>query len=209
MQHQTSNQLFKYWNEVRNGRFAPNRFEIEPSRIADILPDVFILECPDNATFRFRLAGTRICSAMGHEMRGVNLLDYWTPNEREPVQNLLHNVAQDGAAAVIEFECNNANKEIVKFELLVLPLVHSGEAVTRMVGSLCAFERPYWLGTTQLSQPKLSSFNLVWPDMRPNISDKDVPTPPVMNTTPQMAQDARRRFRVVEGGLSRHPNLVQ
>ena len=203
MQHQTSNHLFKYWDKVRNGRFAPNRFEIEPSQISDILPDVFILECPDNATFRFRLAGTRICNAMGHEMRGVNLLDYWTPAEREAVQNLLHNVAQDGAGAVIEFQCNNANKDVVKFELLVLPLVHSGEKVTRMVGSMCAFEHPYWLGTTQLSQPKLSSFNLVWPDLAPNISHKEITPTPVINTTPQMAEDARRRFRVVEGGLSR------
>lgn len=205
MQHQTSNQLFTYWNNVRNGRFAPNRFEIEPSQIADILPDVFILECPDNVTFRFRLAGTRICAAMGHEMRGVNLLDYWTPSEREAVQNLLHNVAQDGAGAVIEFQCHNAKKEVVKFELLVLPLVHSGETVTRMVGSMCAFERPYWLGETQLSQPALSSFNLVWPDLGPNLPGKEMTPPPVLNAAPQMAQDVRRRFRVVEGGLSRRP----
>lgn len=207
MRHQTSNQLFNYWNEVRNGRFAPNRFEIEPSRISQILADVFILECPDNATFRFRLAGTRICSALGHEMRGVNLLDYWTPAEREAVQNLLHNVAQDGAGAVIEFQCHNAHREAVSFELLVLPLVHSGEKVTRMVGSLSAFERPYWLGSSQLSQPKLSSFNLIWPDLRPRASEPASPTQQaVLKTVPQAGAEARRRFRVVEGGLSRQPD---
>lgn len=203
MKHQTSNRLFTYWNEVRNGRFAPNRFEIEPSRISDILPDVFILECPDNATFRFRLAGTRICSAMGHEMRGVNLLDYWSPAEREAVQNLLHNVAQDGAGAVIEFQCHNANRDTVNFELLILPLVHSGEKVTRMVGSMSAFKPPYWLGTVQLSQPRLSSFNLIWPDLRPNLSHQDTAPQPVLKTPPQAGSEARRRFRVVEGGLSR------
>jgi len=29
--------LYSYWNEVRRGRIAPQRLEIEPSRIAAIL----------------------------------------------------------------------------------------------------------------------------------------------------------------------------
>jgi len=206
MQHNTSSALYKYWNEVRAGRFAPNRFEIEPSRISEILPDVFILECPDNATYRFRLAGTRICSAMGHEMRGVNLLDYWTAAEREAVQNLLHNVAQDGAGAVIEFQCHNATRDTVRFELLVLPLVHSGEKVTRMLGSMCAFDRPYWLGSTELSQPRLKTFHLVWPDLRPNLAVNGEPEVMQVSNDARLGNDARRRFRVVEGGLSKRPN---
>lgn len=205
MQHATSNQLFKYWNEVRNGRFAPNRFEIEPSRIAEILPDVFILECPDNATYRFRLAGTRICATMGHELRGVNLLDYWTPNEREAVQNLLHNVAQDGAGAVIAFECHNANMDSVAFELFVLPLVHGDGTVTRMLGSLCALEQQYWLGETAISRPKLTSFHLIWPDLKPNLGEITQIEAPAAATPTATAEEARRRFRVLEGGLSGRP----
>lgn len=202
MQHATSNQLFRYWNQVRNGRFAPNRFEIEPSRISDLLPDVFILECPDNATYRFRLAGTRICTTMGHEMRGVNLLDYWVPDEREAVQNLLHNVAQDGAGAVIEFECHNASGDRAAFELLILPLFHSDGTVTRMLGSLCPLERHYWLGETALSRPKLTSFHLLWPDMKPKLGEIAQTKPADAPTTPNNADEARRRFRVVDGGLT-------
>lgn len=208
MQHDTSSRLFIYWNAVRNGRFAPNRFEIEPSSISELLPDVFILECPDNATYRFRLAGTRICSAMGHEMRGVNLLDYWSPNEREAVQNLLHNVAQDGAGAVIQFECQNAARDIARFELLVLPLVHSGATVTRMLGSMCVFDRPYWLGNAELSQPRLKSFHLVWPDLRPHLAVNAKSEAVQVRRAAQLTGETRRRFRVVEGGLSQRPNRV-
>ena len=46
--------LYGYWNEIRAGRLAPKRFEIEPSLIAGILPDTFILERVDNDTSRFR-----------------------------------------------------------------------------------------------------------------------------------------------------------
>jgi hypothetical protein len=202
MKHKSSNELYEYWNSVRNGRFAPNRFEIEPVKLADILPDVFILECPDISSYRFRLAGTRICSSLGHEMRGNNLLDYWTGDDKEAVHNLLHNVASDGAGALIEFECTNGDRERAVFEMLVLPLVHTGEKVNRMLGSIGAITRPYWTGTVELRHLKLMSFNLLWPEMRPTLPKE--PEKPVMlaEAQTQIPVDPRRRFRVVEGGLS-------
>lgn len=201
MKHKSSNELFEYWNSVRDGRFAPNRFEIEPMKLAGVLPDVFILECPDISTYRFRLAGTRICSSVGHEMRGNNLLDYWTGDDKEAVHNLLHNVASDGAGVLIEFECTNADRERAVFEMLVLPLVHTGENVNRMLGSISTITRPYWTGTIELRHLKLMSFNLIWPEMRPALPVE--PEQPVVlaEVQKQMHGDARRRFRVLEGGL--------
>ena len=39
--------LYSYWNEVRAGRLAPQRLEIEPSRIAGVLAETFMLERVD------------------------------------------------------------------------------------------------------------------------------------------------------------------
>jgi hypothetical protein len=39
MQRPTSRQLYAYWDRVRNGRVAPRRFEIEPAKIAALLPE--------------------------------------------------------------------------------------------------------------------------------------------------------------------------
>ena len=61
MKQSTIQVLFGYWNEVRGERLAPRRFEIEPARIATILPETFILERLDSETFPYRLAGTKIC----------------------------------------------------------------------------------------------------------------------------------------------------
>src|SRR4051812_13786849 len=44
MQQRTLQTLYGYWNEVRAGRLAPQRLEIEPSRIAGILSETFMLE---------------------------------------------------------------------------------------------------------------------------------------------------------------------
>lgn len=202
MKHKSSNELFDYWDSVRDGRFAPNRFEIEPVKLADVLPDVFILECPDISSYRFRLAGTRICASLGHELRGNNLLDYWKDDDKEAVHNLLHNVAQDGAGAVIEFECSHGDREVAPFEMLVLPLVHNGENVNRMLGCLSAKSHPYWLGTLELRELKLISFNLIWPGIdsaRSKVAQSGVlaeAQPPITSG------DNRRHLRVLEGGLS-------
>lgn len=204
MQHKSSKKLYDYWNEVRDGGFAPDRFEIEPVKIADILPDVFILECHDSSTYHFRLAGTRLCSALGHELRGYNMLDYWAGDDREAVQNLLHNVVNDGAGAVMELTCINGDREHAVFEMLVLPLVHGGRTVNRILGSFAALNLPYWLGTVELTELHLTSFDLIWPNMHPAQPIALVkPAGPGLADpkTPAVTND-RRRFHVIEGGLT-------
>ena len=78
MKQTTLQTLYSYWNEVRAGRIAPRRLEIEPSRIAGILSETFMLERIDASTYQFRLAGTRLCELFGYELRGTNFLDGWS-----------------------------------------------------------------------------------------------------------------------------------
>ena len=205
MQHKSSNQLLMYWDTVRNGRFAPNRFEIEPAKITDILADVFILECADNSTYSFRLAGTRICRSLGHELRSRNLLDYFTGDDKQAVQNLLHNVIKDGAGAAMEIECINGDRERAVFEMLVLPLLHSDQKVSRVLGSMAALTQPYWIGTVELRHLKLMSFDLIWPNGV--VSPVKKMEPPVLLEETR-AGNARQRFRVLEGGLSNRAGKV-
>ena len=51
MKQRTLETLYGYWNEVRAGRLA-QRLEIEPSRIAAILAETFMLERIDARTYR-------------------------------------------------------------------------------------------------------------------------------------------------------------
>jgi hypothetical protein len=74
MQQPTRLQLYAYWDRVRNGRFAPRRFEVEPAKIAALLPETFIAEGAGLLGCRFRLAGTKICEQFGRELRGADLL---------------------------------------------------------------------------------------------------------------------------------------
>ena len=194
--------LFTYWNELRNGRKAPNRFEIEPKRIGPLLPETFILETDESRTFRFRLAGTRICETYGFELKGMDFVSFWKDrDEREAVESLLHTIKEDGSAGILEFTATNEDGEDCRFEILLLPLIHAGEQVNRIMGSMSAIDDPYWLGSKRLSDQKLDDLDLIWPDINPDFlrSDGDnlAITP---STTDRIVSANGRLFRVIDGG---------
>ena len=202
MQQRTSQLLFSYWDEIRNGRLAPRRFEIEPAKIASILPETFILECGGPLGYRFRLAGTRLCEQFGREFRGLCLLDAWAEHDREALETLLQNVVTEGAAGSIAFEATSGDDRTAQFEMLVLPLIHAGATVNRLLGSITAINAPYWLGAVPLTQQKITSVNLIWPDGQPRCVSEAAQQPELVTPMPRTAGDMRRRFRVYDGGLA-------
>jgi hypothetical protein len=143
MQQPTSRQLYASWDRVRNGRVAPRRFEIEPAKIAALLPQTFIAENAGMLSYRFRLAGTKICEQFGRELRGADLLGLWDAKDRDAVASLLRNIFADAAVGYGRFRAYAANDREVSFELVLLPLIHAGDAVNRILGAVTAIEPPF------------------------------------------------------------------
>jgi hypothetical protein len=193
MQQPTSRQLYAYWERVRNGRVAPRRFEIEPSKIAAVLPETFIVEGAGALGYRFRLAGTRICEQFGRELRGADLLSLWEDADRVAVASLLHKVFTDGAVGHGRFRAYSGANRQASFELLLLPLIHTGETINRVLGAITAIEPPFWLGAEPLLRQEIIELNEHWPDGPPVVLAPD---------GVEAAIPGSRRFRVLEGGLS-------
>jgi hypothetical protein len=167
MQQATSRQLYAYWDGVRNGRVAPRRFEIEPSAIASLLPETFIAEGAGVVGYRFRLVGTRICEQFGCELRGSDLLSLWSGSDREAVASLLRTVFADAAVGHGRFRAFARADRQACFEFLLLPLIHTGEAINRILGAFTAIEPPFWLGAEPLLRQEIVELNLHWPDATP------------------------------------------
>lgn len=210
MKEATSQQLYAYWNDVRSGRLAPKRFEIEPSQIARILPDTFILELIDTVTARFRLAGTRICEAFATEFRGVNIFELFGAEDRVTLTRQFSTIAKQGAVGVFEIEGESVSGRTARFEMLVAPLIHTREVVDRFLGSCTPIDPPEWLGTEPITSYKLAANDLVWPDGRPHsVNDamhRQAPFLPHVRNARLVRVD-RRQFRVYDGGLA--PTLAQ
>lgn len=196
--------LQSYWNEVRAGRLAPQRLEIEPSRIAGILSETFMLERIDAGKYQFRLAGTRLCEVFGSELRGKNFLDGWSDEDRLLLERYLTTISEQGAAALLTIEGAFDTRHRVELAANLLPLLHAGK-ITRIIGAMSATSAPYWLGTEPLRSRRLKHHQLVWPDGRPHAMlarlGQQAPFHPALTGAGvRVVKTGQRRFRVLEGG---------
>lgn len=194
MQQETTKKLYAYWNEIRNGRIAPQRFEVDPSQISGLLRETFIAECCGSFSFRFRLAGTEVCQHFGRELRGVDFLSLWSLEDRRAISATLDTVVAEGAVGHgTFFGITETNREAA-FEFILLPLIHTGSSINRILGAITAVDRPFWMGADPVIALELRDIGLRWPDGAPGL----LPT-----SNAEAALEARRNFRVVQGGLSR------
>jgi hypothetical protein len=202
MKQLTTRLLYDYWNDVRGERLAPTRFEIEPSRMSIVLSETFILERTGAEAFPFRLAGTRICDQFGRELRGSDFLSL-AGSDYRAVARALGAVTKAGAALLLEIEGETDDNRIAKFEVLVLPLLHPENEVTRYLGTISAIEPEPWLGTMPLERSWLISHDLVWPDGRPEAPahdwDRQLPFASELAAA-RIVRSARRQFRILDGG---------
>jgi hypothetical protein len=197
MKHSASRELFEYWNRVRGSERAPHRGAIEPSDIRRILADTFILEVANREDYRVRLAGTRVCAIYCRELKGTNFFDLFQADDRSAMQTLAAAVTEDGAAAVVTVEAKTARGQELAAELLLLPLRHSGPGFDRVLGSLSALERPYWLGTEPVERQTIASLRLIWPDETPRYGRRRTDQPQSQPQTQPLAAGAPRTQGVI------------
>ena len=208
MKQRTNSALYAYWNDVRNGRIAPRRFDIEPSRIGELLPHTFMLERAEGQTFRFRLAGTKLCEQFQTEFRGANFVDGWDGGDSQTLVQQFESVTAQGGVVLLNIEARSEGSVKAAFEIVILPLVHTQDSVDRYLGAMSAIDPPVTLGSEPLTRKRLVSHEAIWPDGRPHrIVDKvcrQVPFLPHVRHA-RIVRNDRRQFRVYEGGLAK-PN---
>lgn len=206
MKQKTTQTLYAYWNDLRAGRTAPRRLEIEPSRIGSILPETFMLERTAPSSYHYRLAGTRLCEIFGTELRGTNLLEGWTASDRATIAGNLISTCEQGAATLLTIEAGSDTVRRVQLEVIMLPLMHANNTMERVIGAMSVLTSPHWLGYERLTVKRLIDHDLIWPDGRPrSIIDRTGkeapfrPAPPAM----RMVKSDRRLFRVFDGGRNK------
>lgn len=190
MKHPSARALLAYWDRLRNGRAAPERAEIDPAEIGRLLGDIFLLENGDNPRHAVRLAGTRLCALIGHEMRGRGLGAFFAAEDRPTLFGLLEAVADGQIPAVASLLGETDDGRSVDLEMLLLPLRHRGRTHARMFGSIVPLDVPYWTGTEPLARLRIKTLRMIHPVDRGTDSATTI------------RQPGSARLRVVQGGLS-------
>lgn len=157
MKHAASRELYAYWQERRGPRPAPERAEIEPGAIRQILSEAFILALDDAAGYPFRLAGTRVCALFGREIKGESFVGLWAETSRPTIIDLLAILTNEWVGTVAGVTAHTGKGEPLELELLLLPLSASRPSLARTIGVLAPLKIPQWLGLSPIGALTLGS----------------------------------------------------
>ena len=164
MQKTSTRTLYDYWNSIRGARSAPDRKDIDPTRIRDALANTFILELDESEKFSFRLAGSHLCTAYCRELKGRSFSALWHERDGDAMETLVRAVTEDHAVALVTFQGTTALHTKVSFETILMPLRHNGSTHTRLLGAMTALDEPYWLGVQPIMEQRITGLRLIWPD---------------------------------------------
>jgi hypothetical protein len=200
MENPVTLQLYSYWNRLKGARQAPERSEIEPSDIKELLPDTFILETDSLEGTSFRLAGTRTCALFGRDLKNADFLKLWPENDQTALESSLRLLRDEATVVSAKWEGRTARYHDTSGELILLPLIQDN-AVCRILGTLVTTEPPYWLGTFPLKTLTLTGLRMVPPHEHSNPVYSKTPVPavhPLLGTNRPSRQI--RHLSLFEGG---------
>jgi len=129
--------LHAYWTGKQQGRFAPRRLDIDPVDMVEVLPRIMLVDIePDPLDFRYRLAGTGICTVHGTDPTGRR------PRElRPPAFGALidghYRDAVTRRAPMLHLIVLDTSDRSRAYARLLLPLSADGEHVTMLMSIDC------------------------------------------------------------------------
>ena len=100
MKHPSTREFFAYWDEKRGSARAPERSEIEPGAVRELLADIFVLSCDAAAGYPFRVAGTRVCALLGCDLKDRSFSALFEPEGRREIEDIIAVVSEEMLAAV-------------------------------------------------------------------------------------------------------------
>ena len=100
MKHPSSRDFFAYWDKKRGEARAPDRSEIEPGAVRELLGDIFVLSYDSEAGYPFRVAGTRVCALLGRDLKNQSFSELFAASSRREIEDIVSVVAEEMLAAI-------------------------------------------------------------------------------------------------------------
>ena len=154
MKHPSTREFFAYWDEKRGSARAPDRSEIEPGAVRELLGDVFVLSYDAAAGYPFRVAGTRVCALLGCDQKDRSFSALFAPDARREIEDIIAVVSEEMLAAVAGITATAESGSTAHLELLLLPFTPRAHAPLTLTGLLAPSESEHSL----LRDFKLTSY---------------------------------------------------
>jgi hypothetical protein len=140
MKHPSSREFFAYWDAKRGDARAPDRSEIEPGAVRELLGDIFVLAYDNEAGYPFRVAGTRVCALLGRDLKDTGFSALFAPGSRREIEDIISYVAEEMLAAIVGITATSDEGATAHLELLLLPFNNRAHAPMSLTGVLAPFE---------------------------------------------------------------------
>src|SRR5215207_3401009 len=140
MKHPSSREFFAYWDAKRGEARAPDRSEIEPGAVRELLGDIFVLSYDNEAGYPFRVAGTRVGALLGRDLKDTSFSALFTADSRREIEDIVSVVAEEMLAAVAGITATSQDGSTAHLELLLLPFNTRAHAPISLTGVLAPFE---------------------------------------------------------------------
>jgi hypothetical protein len=140
MKHPSSREFFAYWDDKRGDARAPERSDIEPGAVRELLGDIFVLSYDGDAGYPFRVAGTRVCALLGRDLKDHSFSGLFAAESRSEIEDVISYVAEEMLAAVAGITATSQNGSPAHLELLLLPFNTRAHAPISLTGLLAPFE---------------------------------------------------------------------
>jgi hypothetical protein len=140
MKHPSSREFFAYWDAKRAGARAPDRSEIEPGAVRELLGDIFVLSYDATTGHPFRVAGTRVCALLGCDLKDRSFSALFAPGDRREIEGIIAVVSEEMLAAVAGISATAEDGSPAHLELLLLPFNTRAHSPLSLTGLLAPFE---------------------------------------------------------------------
>lgn len=130
-----ANKILSYWNELREGRMAPPRREVDPIDLFEFLPHLAMIKPVEHGKdFQFSLIGTGLAKVYGLVTRQlISEVGCWAPT-RDALEEGLRLCTTARAPVHGIWDRMKTLKEVdVDIEVVLMPISEDGSEVSRIL----------------------------------------------------------------------------
>jgi hypothetical protein len=140
MKHPSNREFFAYWDGKRAHARAPDRSDIDPNAVRELLGDIFVLSYDHGVGFPFRVAGTRVCALLGRDLKDQSFSALFATESRREIEDIITYVAEEMLPAIAGITATAEDGSRAHLELLLLPFNNRAHAPVSLTGLLAPFE---------------------------------------------------------------------
>lgn len=201
--HPGSRKLFAHWEMLRAERAYPSREEFTFAPVKALMPDMVLIEKDYlRGTYRFRLAGSRVCELFGRNVTSADALAGWDSFETSVLIRHFELAIKEFQPVLARMRLMSDTGVTIAAELIAMPIQVRESNRVQLIGGLFSFRDVKHVGHSNITARELVSARAIWTE-HGGSSRRMAPPVPVA-PAPVRTVDGGPKLRVVHGGRTTH-----